>query len=118
MNDSISMITGTTKMSAWSNGLDKKLKLAKEKGAVAVAACGILKSACAEEVGGNLGCLLAGDVVSLDLYSEGLGFQVFNLAGGFLCHCLYLLSALPCVFSLSVCTYITLKGINSKSIRS
>jgi hypothetical protein len=36
MNDSISMITGTTKMSAWSNGLDKKLKLAKEKGAIAV----------------------------------------------------------------------------------
>src|SRR5699024_2921331 len=30
-------------------------------GAVAVAACGILVSACAEEVGGKLRCLLAGD---------------------------------------------------------
>ena len=86
-------------------------------GHVAVPAGRVFVAAGAEVLGGNPGCVLAGDVVSLDLYSEGLGFQVLDLAGGFLCHGVYLLSALPCVFSLSVCTYITLKGINSKLIR-
>ena len=32
-------------------------------GLVAVASCGVLVSACSEEVGGKLGCLLAGDAV-------------------------------------------------------
>ena len=55
-------------------------------GAVAVAACGILKSACTEEVGGNLGCLLAGDAVHLDLDPDGLVFHLCDLPCGFLVH--------------------------------
>ncbi|EJX40226.1 hypothetical protein HMPREF1366_03076 [Enterococcus faecium ERV26] len=55
-------------------------------GAVAVAACGILVSACAEEVGGNLGCLLAGDAVHLDLDPDGLVFHLCDLPCCFLVH--------------------------------
>ena len=55
-------------------------------GAVAVAACGILKSACTEEVGGNLGCLLAGDAVHLDLDPDGLVFHLCDLPCCFLVH--------------------------------
>lgn len=39
-------------------------------GHVAVPACGVFVPAGSEKVCGNLGCLLAGDVVSLDLYSN------------------------------------------------
>ncbi len=55
-------------------------------GAVAVAACGILVSACAEEVGGNLCCLLTGDVVHLDLDPDGLVFHLCDLPCCFLVH--------------------------------
>ena len=55
-------------------------------GAVAIAACGILVSACAEEVSGNLGCLLAGDVVHLDLDADGLVFHLCDLPCCFLVH--------------------------------
>ena len=60
-------------------------------GTVAVTACGVLVSAGSEEPCGDLCCLLAGDVVHLDLDSDGLLLHGFDLAGGSFCHGVLLL---------------------------
>ena len=79
-------------------------------GHVPVPAGRIFVAAGAEVLSSNPGCVLAGDVVSLDLYSEGLGFQVFDLAR-FSLSWFYLLSACACVLFLPLaCVHITLKA--------
>ena len=69
---------------------------------------GILIPACAEELGGQLGGLGAGDVIHLDLDADGLLLHFFDLSGCLCVHAVFL--RFLCVFSLSVYTYITLNG--------
>ena len=55
-------------------------------GAVAVAACGVLVPVGSEELCGNLGCLLAGNAVHLNLDPDGLVFHLCDLPCCFLVH--------------------------------
>src|SRR5699024_5862846 len=75
-------------------------------GAVPVASGSILIPACTKVGSGNFGCLLAGNVVHLNLYPYGLLFHPCDLHCCFLVHS-EILRFLPrgCVFSLSVYTY-------------
>ena len=59
-------------------------------GAVAVAVGGVFVASGAEELGGKLRSLAAGDAVHLDLDSDGLLFHFLDLAQNLLVHCVFL----------------------------
>ena len=83
-------------------------------GAVSVAAGGILVASGAEKLGGSLGCLLAGDVIHLNLDPDGLLFHLCNLPCGFLIHGESSVF-IWCVFPFGVHIF-ALKEDNSKAI--
>ena len=64
-------------------------------GVVPVAACRVLAASRPEEVGGNLGCLVAADVVHLDFHPDGLVLHALNLPCGVLFHFRLPLSLYP-----------------------
>ena len=66
--------------------------------AVPVAACCVLEPSRSEELGGNLSCLAAADVVHLDLHPDGLVLHVLNLLCCALFHFRVPLSFNHCVF--------------------
>ena len=71
-------------------------------GFVSVAAGGVFVAACAKILSCKEGCFLAGDVVHLNLNSDGLLLHLFNLVHGLVCHCLYLLRFCVFVFPFGV----------------
>ena len=83
-------------------------------GFVTVASCGVLVSACSKELCGKACCLLAGDVVHLDLDPNGLLLHFLNLSGKFIVHgvCLRFFF----VFPFGVCIF-PYHRLNSKSYR-
>ena len=56
-------------------------------GIVTVAACGVLVSACSEELGGKLRGFCSCNVIHFNLDPYGLVHHFFNLLGGFFVHC-------------------------------
>ena len=63
-------------------------------GIVSVAVGGVFPAACSEELGGQLRCSLAGDVVHFNLNADGLIFHLVDLVGGAFVHGLCLLESL------------------------
>ena len=61
---------------------------------VTVAVGGVFPAACPEELGGQLRCSLAGDVVHFNLNADGLIFHLVDLVGGAFVHGLCLLESL------------------------
>lgn len=93
------------------------IRIPSRPGAVPVAAGGVLVSVCAEVGGGNLCCLLAGDVIHLDLDPDGLVLHLCNLPCCFLVHSeiLRFSASRLCVFPFGVHIF-ALKEDNSKFI--
>ena len=83
-------------------------------GFVTVASCGVLVSAGSKKLCGKACCLLAGDVVHLDLDPDGLLLHFLNLSGKFIVHgvCLRFFFVFP--FGVCIFPYYRL---NSKSYR-
>ena len=70
---------------------------------VSVAPCGVFVASRSEEVCGNLGCLVAADVVHFDFYANRLVLHVLNLPCGVLFHFRLPLSLIPCAAWRAVC---------------